>query len=169
MTYCTNCGQEIADGAVVCKHCNATLGTPKRPTGVTVLAVLLYIGGVFSLIGSFSIQEYNSYVLGINVPVAIATFVSLAGAILAFYCGYGFLKLQRKAREIYLYWIYFAIANSILQLFAVNKIIENTPGVYGRDVASMATTIAIITVLFMVAFQGYILYYLIRRKDYFVN
>ncbi len=31
MAICKSCGKEIAEGAIVCKHCGAEWGVPKRP------------------------------------------------------------------------------------------------------------------------------------------
>ena len=95
MQYCNKCGKEIPINANVCSYCgnyfnndasasdNAVAGSTsdksnkrypinadqqikKRPLGITIISILFFIGGVFSLIGILSgIQGVVSFAFGV--------------------------------------------------------------------------------------------------------
>jgi len=95
MQYCNKCGKEIPINANVCSYCgnyfnndasasdNAVAGSTsdksnkrypinadqqirKKPLGITIISILFFIGGVFSLIGILSgIQGVVSFVFGV--------------------------------------------------------------------------------------------------------
>lgn len=161
MIPCPKCGKEIAEGAIICKHCGAEFGTPKRPTGITVIAVLCFIGAAISLLALPSVNRITSLILGIRVPVPLYQLFGVAGAGLAIYCGVGFLQLREIARKIYLYWAIFSVLNSVISPLVVISTMRRI-----RDEVMVGIVIGIII---GVGIYGYILYYLVRRKDYFIN
>src|SRR6478752_3448822 len=96
MQYCNKCGKEIPINANVCSYCgsyfdnavsanapvaaagsttdksnkrypiNADQQIKKRPFGITIISILFFIGGVFSLIGILSgIQGVVSFAFGV--------------------------------------------------------------------------------------------------------
>ena len=96
MQYCNKCGKEIPINANVCSYCgsyfdnaasanalllllvrptdksnkrypiNADQQIKKRPLGITIISILFFIGGVFSLIGILSgIQGVVSFAFGV--------------------------------------------------------------------------------------------------------
>src|SRR5215212_147947 len=88
MQYCNKCGKEIPINANVCSYCgsyfdNAAAGSTsdksnkrypinadqqikKRPFGITIISILFFIGGIFSLIGILSgIQGVVSFAFGV--------------------------------------------------------------------------------------------------------
>jgi len=77
MAICHSCSGEISEGAVVCRHCGAQLGVPKRPKGVTVIAVLTLIGAGLSLLALPTINSMNLVILSIRVPVMVTQLVGL--------------------------------------------------------------------------------------------
>lgn len=160
MTIHQSCGGEIAEGAVVCKHCGAQLGVPKRPKGVTVIAVLCFIGAGFSLLALPTIDSTNSVMLGLRVPVIVVQLVGLIMVGLSVYCGVGFLKLKALARQIFLWTAIY----SIVQTVTSSPVILSS-----MNVPSEAIVPGIVGMIFGLALYGYILYYLFRQKDYFVN
>jgi len=144
------------------------LGVPKRPKGVTVIAVLCFIGAGGSLLALPTIDSTNSVLLGIRVPVIVMQLVGLIMAGLSVYCGVGFLKLKALAREIYLWVAIFGIANMVISypvILSSMNLPRNLPsGAYESMIVG-----GIVGMIIVLALQGYILYYLFRRKDYFVN
>lgn len=160
MATCPTCNDTIADGAVVCKHCGARFGTPSRPTGVTILAVLCLLGGVVGLLSTFALNRSNSVFLGFRVPVPFMMAVNLIGVVISFYCGIGFLKLKSAARKLYLYWAVFGLAQAVItpvRLLSSTRVPDTV-------VAGMA-----IGFVLGLGFYGWIIYYIVRKKEYFVN
>ncbi|MDD5087275.1 MAG: zinc ribbon domain-containing protein [bacterium] len=149
MALCPKCGKEIADSAVVCKHCHATIGTPQRPIGVTVIAALTLLGAaqiLISAIGMLFRRHFGcSVILGIRIPDVVNGLVMLILGGLALYCGLGFLKQKAQARRIFLWLAGFVILSSLITV--------------GGSLTGLLT----------IAVLGYIVYYLVRRKDYFTN
>ncbi len=160
MASCPKCSQEIADGASVCKHCHAEIGKPKRPTGVTVIAILTLLGSVFGLFAIFGLNETNSIILGIRVPVIIARAFGLIGNGIGIYCGIGFLKQLALARKVYIWVAIYGIANSLI----TTPVLMNT-----MRLPDEVKTGMIIGMIIGVGITGWILYYVVRRKDYFTN
>jgi len=160
MLSCPKCGKEIADGATVCKHCHAEIGTPKRPKGVTVIAVLTLLGSAFSLLAIFNLNEMNSIILGLRVPVALARIVTLVFSGVGIYCGIGFLKQMALARKIYIWVAIYGIINQLISTPVLMNSMRLPDNVKGGMIVGMIIGIAI---------SGWILFYLIRRKDYFTN
>ena len=165
MSSCPNCGKEIAEGAVVCKHCGHKFGKPARPTGVTILGVLSMLGGIIGLIGlavamsqpAYSVEQ-SAVVLGMHVSIPLFVVISIAANLLSIYCGIGFLRQQRLARTIYIYLGSFGIISTLL-------------GVFGQagNLRGDAATVFYVIILITLAYYGLILRYVVRRKDYFVN
>lgn len=163
MAFCTSCGKEIAEGAVICKHCGAKLGIPKRPGGVTFLGVISIISGAFGIIESIvSLSNLGfrnfGYILGARVPYELEIMINLAVSVLTLLCGIGFLQLKKIARQVYIYIGSFGILNAIL-----------TYPVLLDDVRKSERALLIVIMIVTILITGYILYYVIRRKDYFVN
>jgi len=139
---CSQCGTLLPDGSVFCNKCGATQGVPsaprvqpvtppqyrgydatpdvrKRPTIITILAVLNYAGAGFYLLGAallafLAAKQDKDFIL----------FASLAGgaallALLQFMCGRGLWNMEGYGRSI-------QIAFSILGLlgFPVGTIIS---------------------------------------------
>lgn len=160
MAICQSCGGEIVVGAVVCRHCGVQLGIPQRPKGVTVIAVLCFIGAGFSLFSLAALDSTNSVLLGIRVPVIITQLVTLIAVGLLIYCGIGFLKLQELARQIYIWAAIYSIAQMVI----------SPPVIWSSmNLPSEAIIGGIVGMIIGLALYGYILYYIVRRKDYFVN
>jgi hypothetical protein len=169
MAQCPKCYQEIEDGAVICKYCNAIFEVPSRPTGVLVISIWLFAQAFFGLISIFSIKEYNSYFLFLNVPVSFRIIEGLISMVLSVYCGYGMLKQRNMARNIYKYWLYYGILSGFCSLFFVNKIMNNVMPGASDMIASIATAFSYIGILFGIGLNIFIVSYLEKKKDYFVN
>lgn len=171
MAICQSCSGEIAEGAVVCKHCGAQIGVPTRPKGVTVIAVLLFISAALSLFSLPSLNVYNSIILGMRVPVLLTQLHLVIGTILAVYCGVAFLQLKKIGRTVYLYYGTWSILNGLIGIFVMPSIIREMPEMRRLPASALEGTIigGVIGGLIGIALSGYILYYVIRRKDYFIN
>jgi len=165
MALCRQCGKEIKDGVAVCEHCHAKLGTPKRPTGVTVIAILALLGSLFALFGMVGLNKSNSIIFGFRVPLALARIVRLFFAGIEIYCGIGLLMQTALARKIYIWVLTYSIVNTLTSTFiprhSILRHLKRLPaGVEGY---------AIIGTIIGIAILGWMLYYLIRHKDYFPN
>jgi hypothetical protein len=71
----------------------------QRPTGVTILAVLAFIGGAFGILGSLALLGLGFAFAGASVGGLSFIFgiVLLALSILELYIGWGFWNLKRSA------------------------------------------------------------------------
>ena len=120
---CSQCANQLADGSVFCNKCGAKLGEPpvvripptpppqyreysstqdfqKRPTILTILAVLNYVGAGFYLLAAaaltfFATKNEKDFVM----------FAAIAGgsallALLQFSCGHGLWNLKSYGRSI---------------------------------------------------------------------
>ena len=112
MTYCPKCGKEVKEGTTFCSYCGQTLsvlaaqtfGNPthntQRPTGVTIIAILDVLGGLFfcviggllllaaALLGNVISEYLPAYITG-GVIGAIGGFMMIIGVI-NFVIAYGF-------------------------------------------------------------------------------
>jgi DNA-directed RNA polymerase subunit RPC12/RpoP len=167
MAICNSCGREIAEGAVVCKHCGARLGVPKRPKGVTAIAVLCFIGAGMSLLALPALNPMNSILLGFRVPVNLMRSIGVIGIGLSIYCGVGFLKLKASARKIYLWWALYSIVQSVISPIVLWPYIKDMGA--SNEVIIGALVGMVVGTIIGLALYGYILYYIFRRRDYFVN
>ncbi len=163
---CPQCGQAIMAGAILCKHCGAQLGTPQRPKGVTWLAVLLFVGTVVCLVSIPGQRPVSSFFLGVQVPVPFTQFLLLVSAGIDAFCGYGFLKLKRSAMRLYIGFSCYGILNTLASLPASYSLAMRL-NPYAESSTVLGPVIAM--VVLGLAFSGFIIYYLVSRKDYFVN
>lgn len=173
---CPKCNQEIVDSAAVCKHCGEELGTAKRPKGVTVLGVLVLIGAIFSL---FGLKQPTPVLLGITIPVWFFVLLSLIFIGLAIFCGIGLLKQVKQARVIYIYMGIFGVVNQIatciwtasgnnfLKLMQVQLTKQGVSITYQQFEAIKQGVI--IGGIIGALLNGWILYYLFRKKDFFTK
>lgn len=165
MASCPKCGKEVADSAVVCKHCNSVISIMDRPTGITVIAVILLIGTVFSLYTQFQINWSGTVILGINLPPILSNIINSLDILLGLYCAIGFFKLQKKAYQLFILLASYRIANNIItSLVVISRIYD-----YYSYIPEFYTSSLIIGFTIGVALNGWLLFYLSRRKDYFVN
>ena len=68
MPLCPYCKEEIAEGAIYCKHCHKYLVGRKRPIGVTIIAVLTLFGATVNLFGYLMSEDQQDILLGIHMP-----------------------------------------------------------------------------------------------------
>lgn len=171
MTTCPSCKKEIAKGAVVCKHCGATLGTPERPTGVTVIAILCFVSALLSIVALVSLEKYTSIILGMNVRVIVAQLHAVVMACISVYCGVGLLKLKEVSRKIFIIYALYSLVGSTLYIFQLraNVIFMRQFKIAGAYDLDYKTLYPELSSLIGMAIVGYIIYYLLRHKDYFVN
>lgn len=147
----------------------APIVAPKaRPALVTVIAVLLIVGGAIGLISAF-IQP-GVFVLGlawVHGPVAILYSLILAGVSLG--CGLGFLRQRALARQVFIGWTAFSLLSSLLSLTSVDRALYLTS--HGLDGSSMeiARIVAYVTIVVMLAVWVLMLSYVAKHKDYFPN
>jgi predicted nucleic acid-binding Zn ribbon protein len=157
---CPKCGKEIVEGATICKHCHEVLGKPKRPKGVTIIAILILLGSVIGFFSVISLTEMTSIILGIRVPVGFAKFFLFLIQGVGIYCGIGFLKQLAMARKVYIWISIYGIVNSLIS----TPILISALRLRDNDKVGL-----MINMVITIIFSGYILYYIIRHKDYFVN
>ena len=155
MSTCSACGKSVAEKAIVCKHCGARLGRPPRPVGVTVIAILVLIGVVSQLFAVIAARWETSFLFGRHVPPTVFRVVTAAMAALSLYCGIGLLRQRAVARRVTILYLVVGVVGSILNASVMSRMLGGGASWTG--------------VILSVALNGYIIYYLIRRKDYFLN
>ncbi|MBI2840083.1 MAG: hypothetical protein HYX75_17345 [Acidobacteria bacterium] len=104
--YCQRCGKTLPEGVSICPHCaRSSLPPPiptntlERPTIVTVLAVLQFIGGgVFGLGALALLAAAASREAGAGSFIFL--FALLAAAALQILCGHGLWQLKSHGRSI---------------------------------------------------------------------
>lgn len=148
-------------GAIVCKHCRSDIGTPKRPAGVTAISALSFLdvaGWLFTCIAPIPMTPlFTLLVLMDNngVELMVGRIESLILAAISLYCGLGFLKQRASARRVYLG---FGVYRVGFQLIATMALIS-------RNVSPELIAPSLIGFVIF----GWILYYVMRRRDYFPN
>jgi hypothetical protein len=130
----------------------------RRPAGVTVIAVLLFIGVALGLLTLFNISPAVSMILGVRVPVAVMRFFTVIGIAVSLYCGIGLLRLQRLARTVYLWWAGFGVLNSILTAVVMANRLPQS--MLPQFVGGIAVGLA---------FYVWVISYLVKKKDFFVK
>ena len=100
MTPCPRCGGEIADQAAVCKHCGAALGLPRRPKGLTAIAIVTLALGALGMLSMFESAEPEVH-FGIGVPATLEWAYMTAMSLLFFWTGVGILRLKYWAARAF--------------------------------------------------------------------
>lgn len=68
--FCSNCGKEISDGAVICPHCGCIVKKVKADYGS--LSIMSIIGFVVSIVGAFFISFWwGLFIEGAALAVSI--------------------------------------------------------------------------------------------------
>jgi hypothetical protein len=130
----------------------------RRPVGVIVIAVLLFLGVAISLLTLINVSPAASMILAVRVPLAVMRFFIVIGIAVSLYCGIGLLKLQRLARTVYLWWAGFGVLNSILTAIAMANRLPQS--MLPQFVGGMAVGLA---------FYVWVISYLVKKKDFFVK
>ncbi|MFV0466351.1 MAG: zinc-ribbon domain and TM2 domain-containing protein [Lachnospiraceae bacterium] len=83
MKYCTNCGNEIDDAAVVCVHCgvatNPAFGTSFNPSWKTKSKVAA--GVLAILLGSLGVHKFYMDKIGLGIVYLIFCWTGIPGII----------------------------------------------------------------------------------------
>jgi hypothetical protein len=120
--HCPRCGAEINRDDIFCGNCGAKIdefgavksekptGTKRRPTGVTIIAILNILGGIVGLIAGFGMmalsgefQYYLSYLSDeeaalVSIMVGILGMVFIIIGFIDLVIGYGLWTLKGWAR-----------------------------------------------------------------------
>jgi len=136
----------------------AVSATGRRPVGVTVIAVLLFLGVAISLLTLINVNAAASMILGVRVPLPVMRFFIVIGIAVALYCGIGLLRLQRLARTVYMWWAGFGVLNSILTAIVMANRLPQS--MLPQFVGGIAVGLA---------FYVWVISYLVKKKDVFVN
>lgn len=165
MKSCPKCGTEVAQGATVCENCKAVVGVPKRPLGVAVIAWLMLVGGVLNVYFMLTNQHIYPVYLGMAVSPALMRIIQLILAVIGIYCAIGLLQLKGNARKLYIgLSLFYAIETlvSFQMRIAATGLLQG-PGAHSRLIAGIIGTII------GLAIQGWMLFYVVRRKQFFIN
>lgn len=88
MKYCSKCGKELMDEAVVCPHCGCAAETPKatRPVvqdtvsaGLCVLAALIPLFGIIYWAVQYKVTPKRAKAVGITAIVALVVCIVIVG------------------------------------------------------------------------------------------
>lgn len=110
--FCSNCGKEISDGAVICPHCGCVV--KKVKAGAVDLSIISIIGFVLSIVAAFFVRFWwGLFIEGaalvvsiIGVKDAIKTDKKLKGL--------GIASIAISATEILVTLILIIVAISLL-------------------------------------------------------
>ena len=85
---------------------------PRRPVSITIIAILLLVGAIGTLL--IPVFRWPVSFLGFIFTGWVAMVIYLAQAILAFYLGFGLLRLNELARKLAIGYLVYSILNMIL-------------------------------------------------------
>ncbi|HEY4190605.1 MAG TPA: hypothetical protein VGM28_09305 [Candidatus Limnocylindrales bacterium] len=105
----------------------AASGTAARPTGITILAVLAAIGGVFALLAGFVIFLGATVIFGGLGAILGLAFLAYAGLIIAF--AYGAWTLQPWAWPLGVAGAAFGIVLAVLNIIGGSSIVSQIIGI----------------------------------------
>jgi hypothetical protein len=107
------------------KEVNGTMN--QRPTGVTILAILAFIGGAFGILGALALLGLGFAFAGVAAGGLSFVFgiVFLALSALYLYIGWGFWNLRRSAWSLGLVVFGFGILLSLIQFLLGYATITN--------------------------------------------
>lgn len=97
---------------------SAAAAVAARPTGITILAVLAGLEGIFALLGGFGLMFLGSIGAGIGGTLLGLAFLALAGLAIAF--AFGAWTLKPWAWPLGVAFAGFAIVINLLQLIGGN-------------------------------------------------
>ena len=83
----------------------------KRPVGITLLGILILVGGMFCLCAG--ITETPAGILGRTITGRSAGMIHFLHAGISIYIFYGFIKLSRSAWKIYLLFLAVGVINNL--------------------------------------------------------
>ncbi len=165
---CPECANLIPDSSPECKYCNHTFPNPKRPTGLTILAVYLFISGALSLIGAFTTSNINSALLGSFTDTSLTSTLDVLVAVIGIWCGYGFLKQLRISWNVYIGLSIFGILNTLFNMRLLDQMLSQGAGTYlSPSQMAIARMTSIVTIIIILAVHITILVYLFKMRKYF--
>ena len=169
MIFCPKCSNLVANDSLICNHCSYIFPEPQRPVGITILAVLSLVGGVFGIIGAFTKNDTNSILIGSHVSPVLATVVSLIIALANILCGYGFLKQIRLSWSIYLILSVFGFINTLLLATMIDPMTISGSQLSGSGVAVLPFMHTIMKLMYIsiLLLNVFIIIYVFRKKKYF--
>lgn len=164
MKPCPECGGMIALEAAICKHCGASIAKPMIPVGVKIVGILSILGGLGILgqtFGSFPV----ALLFGIEIPLGLAKVIRGAVGLGSIALGVGLLRQMEIARR---YGLWFLVITTIEGAASVVYLASEISSLYGYmadDIVNQLYGGAAMNVLI----NGYIVYYLVKKKDYFTQ
>ncbi len=128
----------------------------------------MIIGGIF---GFYSVIKPTSLLLlgTVWLEGSKASIYYLLSTAVSLYVGVGFLKQLSGARQVFIYWSIFGLANSFIGLFTAKKVLYMSDiNVYGsaRDAVYFGYYAVLIVVII---FNALVLSYVSKHKEYFPN
>jgi hypothetical protein len=181
MVNCPKCGKEIADGASICKHCHAIIGVPQRPSGVTIIGILILFESLVSLLAAIMLVDFRfplflslfsggfiTYSLAVlelerfsPLWLALVRIMAFSRSLVGIFSSVVLFKQKRNAINIY---IGYAILSTINEFFWTSQYIF-----FGTDFVRFLLVFLIIATIIRVLVLGLILNYLRRNNKYFTN
>jgi len=86
----------------------------KRPVGITLLGILVLAGGIFCICAGIS--ETPAGILGLTFSGNPAALIHFLHAGISIYIFYGFVKLTRSARIVYMAFLALGIINNLITI-----------------------------------------------------
>lgn len=139
-----------------------------RPVGISILSVLSVIGGITILLSIFSSTTPKVLVCGVLITGISIKIYQVLTAIISFYIGYGFWKLQKPAWIISVIYYGFSVLSSIISTFCINEdlIKETMPqaSLYSSSALSMFRVFTIFGAVISIVF---LIYIIVKKRIFF--
>lgn len=151
----TDCGQSVADDAAYCRHCQRYFKRPRRPRGLTAVAIVLVITAMPGFGAAFK-QRVPEFAAGL---AAWQTLHLLAGAGI-----YLQREIARKIVVVLLILDAVAVFGGLLLTFADMPL--SMEQVTSQSMHMARATMAVVTAI-QLTLSIYIIRYLKRRREFF--
>ena len=140
-------------------------GAGNTPKGIAVVGVLLLAVAAFSVALLFYFPD-RARILGFGVPRHVGAVEAAILAIVSIYCGIGFFGLKRKAFQVYL-----ALAAYLSIGTVIGGIVDSVT--QGADLAPEERyhlyAVGMVGVLCALTIICSVVYYVVRRRNYFAR
>lgn len=178
--FCINCGQQIPFASRFCRNCGTEQPQPsletavspelkveRRPMGVTIIAILDIISGVFIILGALIILLLEGVAASILGPLvifmrslltAISAFM-IIGAVVDFIIGWGLWKGKNWARLVNIILLALGIISPIITFLILTVPLRIPAGAAGYMLQGSISSI-IVSIVINVLFI-----YILMRRD----
>ncbi len=141
----------MSNETVVGSVCNALSKELKRPTGFSIILVILMLGAFGHLLQT--IPQIPVFIFGKMIYGLVGTVVAFISGTIGLFITYGFYRLKKIAWTIGFPWLLFEIVNGFISLFIFRPITLSSLNIIATG--PLITSIPV-------------LLYILSKKEYFI-